>query len=402
MAGEFLASLRAANLFGRPRPLGMPDTDEESIAQMMGTAMARANEMKNQDLRRQKELMEFQRSLQMRGQPLPAGAPTGMVPPKKNIVYGGVEPLNSTQREFAIDRGEERAQRARLGLLGAQQAGALNNSLSIGKQRSEADMQRLTTEINARKEEGAAGRASAERIAESRNKAAMEQRQFTARENEKARTDKGWQSFNIDDPNDPTKKIAVRMNLATGEMERARLDEKDVAGLLKPGTKTGTSGGADTAPMIAIKEKAQETLDELSNLIDDKDELTEEGKAITSVSGAATKHLPYTDARSGSNTLNRVKAMHVINLIGQMKAQSKTGATGFGALNLRELGVLESAASKLDPYDKNFSTELKRVKSLLNKILQNPEAKTDRPASNKPVPGQNLDVEAYMRKYGGR
>ena len=56
----------------------------------------------------------------------------------------------------------------------------------------------------------------------------------------------------------------------------------------------------------------------------------------------------------------------VIGVIGEMKAQSKTGATGFGALNMAELDKLESTVRKLDPLDPNFDNDIKEVVSKLN------------------------------------
>lgn len=57
----------------------------------------------------------------------------------------------------------------------------------------------------------------------------------------------------------------------------------------------------------------------------------------------------------------------VIDTIAEMKAQSKTGATGFGALSGRELDLLESKARRLNPQSPTFETDLKYIEdSLIN------------------------------------
>lgn len=54
---------------------------------------------------------------------------------------------------------------------------------------------------------------------------------------------RGWgQPVEISDPNDNSKRIAVSINQATGEVKRITLDDKAVSGITKPGTNKGLSG----------------------------------------------------------------------------------------------------------------------------------------------------------------
>lgn len=55
----------------------------------------------------------------------------------------------------------------------------------------------------------------------------------------------------------------------------------------------------------------------------------------------------------------------VIDTIAEMKSQSKTGATGFGALSGRELDLLESKARRLNPQSPTFETDLKYIEDSL-------------------------------------
>lgn len=61
-----------------------------------------------------------------------------------------------------------------------------------------------------------------------------------------------------------------------------------------------------------------------------------------------------------------------VNLIRQMKSQSKTGATGFGALSERELNVLENAAAMLDTSqsEPQFLERLNDIRAAAQKLTQ--------------------------------
>jgi hypothetical protein len=165
-----------------------------------------------------------------------------------------------------------------------------------------------------------------------------------------------WEDLTIDDPQDPTKKITVRRNTATGEMQRYTLDGQPIGEATKAGAKTTKQ----PVNIAAIRAKAQDTLNLINNHIlkidpedpnnEKKIDLTDPVKQSVGGSRMMQRHrIEGTDAYTGNVNINTLKAKQIVDLIADMKAQSDSGATGFGQLNLRELGVLESAASRLDP-----------------------------------------------------
>lgn len=79
--------------------------------------------------------------------------------------------------------------------------------------------------------------------------------------------------------------------------------------------------------------------------------------------------------------LNMVTGQQVLDMLKTMKEQSKTGATGFGQLSVRELGVLESAATMLkgEISQPRAAMLLKDIYDRLQKIVQ--------PAAQAPAPG---------------
>ncbi len=218
---------------------------------------------------------------------------------------------------------------------------------------------------------------------------------------------KGWQPVIIPDPNDPTKQITVRMNVGTGEVQPITLGGKNLPPVVKPGTpgKTGGLSGTMTAEQLtAIQEKTQETLDVLNELQDEKT-----GKLNPKYTGAigasrmfGGQYIPGTQTRGGEVAINRLKSLLIVDLIAEMKKQSRTGATGFGQLNAKELGVLEGAASKLDPSldEPTFNAELSRVREKLKKILQPADGLT--PTTLPKGGGTTKTPEDYWKEAGGR
>lgn len=76
------------------------------------------------------------------------------------------------------------------------------------------------------------------------------------------------------------------------------------------------------------------------------------------------------DANDAQTIYNNVIGAQVMQTLSELKAQSKTGATGFGALSDKELKLLESAASKLDQKqsETQFNKHLDEYIAQLEKI----------------------------------
>lgn len=156
-----------------------------------------------------------------------------------------------------------------------------------------------------------------------------------------------------------------------------------------------------------IQNKATETLSALDEIFDfDKDGNAKLKKDIKGAVGKSRMltvpggfHLPGTSATTADAKIKRAKDLITLDMIQQMKDASKTGATGFGALNLKELGVLESGASKLDPSleEGALEEEGKRLREKLMKVLQ-PSNGFDTTTSKSPIKPTASDL---IKKYGG-
>lgn len=90
--------------------------------------------------------------------------------------------------------------------------------------------------------------------------------------------------------------------------------------------------------------------------------------------GGLARMLPWgTEARNAEATRRQLIGKTIIDTISQMKQQSATGATGLGQIVVRELEIIEQAASKLgDPLlsDADYNAELGRVRQGLARVQQ--------------------------------
>ena len=75
-----------------------------------------------------------------------------------------------------------------------------------------------------------------------------------------------------------------------------------------------------------------------------------------------------TEARVLDNNNQRIRANTVFEELLNLKSQSKTGATGFGALNLEELRTIQNKAATLDPVSPNYAKELEDIDAYFSRI----------------------------------
>ena len=93
---------------------------------------------------------------------------------------------------------------------------------------------------------------------------------------------------------------------------------------------------------------ADNTLYENKRLQDDLSELAGMTNNWTAGVGSYLQNIPTTDANVWKNLKDSIIARNVVGTMKEMKAQSPTGATGFGALSERELNLLETLQRSLN------------------------------------------------------
>jgi len=152
---------------------------------------------------------------------------------------------------------------------------------------------------------------------------------------------------------------------------------------------------AESAKQEALTASKQATLDVINKLITPEGTLVPGAAKIVGTSkimpglpgilggsgvlpGGIAQYWSGSEAANASAALARVKARMVVDLIADMKAQSKTGATGFGQLSDKERLILEDSAAMLrtSQSDEAVTQELIRIRDLLKKALLPPTTST--------------------------
>lgn len=228
---------------------------------------------------------------------------------------------------------------------------------------------------------------------------AAEERAALADENRKAREAEAeerrvWQATQNDLNRQNTRAIAdlgagVRRDAAT-----AKADEKKKEAEQK---------------LTIVRRGASETMNALEELADFNEDGTVTLKAgVEYLTGnpltRGKQYIPGTDAANARAAMDRLQGRLVVDLLGEMKTQSRTGATGFGALSAPELRIIENAASKLknpNISDTELAKELGRVYGYVRRIFDDPAG-----GSSAPERDVTTTASAYQdylrRRRGGR
>lgn len=77
--------------------------------------------------------------------------------------------------------------------------------------------------------------------------------------------------------------------------------------------------------------------------------------------GSFLSGIPTTAAMTLADNTEQIKASVALTKLKEMKQESKTGASGLGALNMKELETIQSILGKLNPKSDNYATDLKKV-----------------------------------------
>jgi hypothetical protein len=123
----------------------------------------------------------------------------------------------------------------------------------------------------------------------------------------------------------------------------------------------------------------------------------------TYTTGLTGKVLAYgsTPARSLENKNRRIQSNAVFEELIRLKSESKTGSTGFGALNLEELRTIQNKAGNLDPVSPSYLQDLQDIDDYFAKIqniLSEKSGRAEELLSKKPTPTPvSKDKEARIK-----
>lgn len=136
--------------------------------------------------------------------------------------------------------------------------------------------------------------------------------------------------------------------------------------------------------MEPIRAQAQIMLTALDDLLTADGALTQGARRIFGEwTPSSTRKMGLTrETVSANASLQQIIGQRAVDLIREMKAQSQTGATGFGQLNLKELELILAAATRLGqriPHD-TARQDLRMLRDKYAKIMMPSAAETGGPA----------------------
>ncbi len=132
------------------------------------------------------------------------------------------------------------------------------------------------------------------------------------------------------------------------ELEMMKLRQEVTAGEVEAVEKVEAKEAAETAKVEAM-ETSQVQLDRTLSQIDDIVAATEEAPLATGLPGFVLGGIKGTEAYGIRGDVELIKSKLALDMIKEMKQQSSTGATGFGAMSEKELALIQSAVDRLDP-----------------------------------------------------
>lgn len=175
--------------------------------------------------------------------------------------------------------------------------------------------------------------------------------------------------------------------MSAGEYRQAQLEDKRAERQAKA-EEADRAAQAKNATVLGQLEDTQKYAKDLLN--DDKGL-----KAITGRLGSIEATDVSQEARRARATYKTLIAKNVIGIIGEMKAMSRTGATGWGAVSEKELSVMENAAAALD-LKQNPEDFRKRLQELVNGI-DSVKARVRAASKGGPAPGAAPQIDRQTR-----
>jgi hypothetical protein len=173
------------------------------------------------------------------------------------------------------------------------------------------------------------------------------------------------------------------------------------------GTSTG-AGGVNTIETPASKEalvKEAEAKDAaLSAVKDIRTTISETKKLIgpyTTGYGALLSGFPASEAMTLDDNTATIKKNIALGKLREMKQESKTGASGLGALNMKEFDAIESVLGKLNPKSANYKNDLEKIDAFFARaesLMTQQSARANQTVANRvggaPAQQQNAPAQA--------
>lgn len=112
--------------------------------------------------------------------------------------------------------------------------------------------------------------------------------------------------------------------------------------------------------------------------------------------GSFLSLLPATDARTLEGNTQTIKNNVALSKLRELKQQSSTGASGLGALNMKEFDAIQGIIASLDPKSKNYASDLNKVDAFFSRAEELMQKQSVRAKENL---GAGVDNEAKIKRF---
>jgi hypothetical protein len=110
--------------------------------------------------------------------------------------------------------------------------------------------------------------------------------------------------------------------------------------------------------------------------------------------GSLLAVLPATDARTLEGNTQTIKNNVALSKLRELKQQSATGASGLGALNMKEFDAIQGIIAALDPKSKNYKNDLEKIDTFFERAENLLKTQSERAKKNI---GSNVNQEARIK-----
>jgi hypothetical protein len=110
--------------------------------------------------------------------------------------------------------------------------------------------------------------------------------------------------------------------------------------------------------------------------------------------GSLLSVLPATDARTLEGNTQTIKNNVALSKLRELKQQSATGASGLGALNMKEFDAIQGIIAALDPKSKNYKNDLDKIDAFFERAENLLKTQSERAKKNV---GSNVNQEEKVK-----
>jgi hypothetical protein len=110
--------------------------------------------------------------------------------------------------------------------------------------------------------------------------------------------------------------------------------------------------------------------------------------------GSLLAVLPATDARTLEGNTQTIKNNVALSKLRELKQQSATGASGLGALNMKEFDAIQGIIAALDPKSKNYKNDLDKIDAFFERAENLLKTQSERAKKNV---GSNVNQEDKVK-----